>query len=448
MSSNYENEYKQKLVAPEAVAALVEDGMWVDYGWSNNVPQKFDKALADRLTDFKDLKIRSAMLLRLPEIFKVENPGDHITYVSWHMSGICRGTIDAGFGFFSPIRYSEINRYYLENADTPDIAVFQTTTMDKNGYFNFGPVNSHMKDLTRVARKIAVEVNETMPYCFGKYDESIHISEIDFIIDGKGNEPIPELPGAPISDVDKKVAEQIVAEIPNGACVQIGVGGMSSAVAILMAESDLKDLGVHTELYVDGFVEMAKNGKINGSKKSVDKGKQVYAFAAGTRELYDYLDGNSACHSAPVNYTNDVRVISSIDNFISINAAVDIDLFGQVNAESAGKRHISGAGGQLDFVLGSYLSDGGKSFICLSSSYKDKQGVVHSRIRPTLAEGSVVTDTRQNGQYIVTEYGMANLKGRTTWQRAEALIGIAHPDFREELIREAEALKIWRRSSK
>ncbi|MBQ4539064.1 MAG: butyryl-CoA:acetate CoA-transferase, partial [Oscillospiraceae bacterium] len=216
----------------------------------------------------------------------------------------------------------------------------------------------------------------------------------------------------------------------------------------LIAESDLKDLGVHTEMYVDAFVEIAKAGKINGSKKTIDKGLQVYAFGAGTQKLYDYLHENPQCKAYNVGYTNDARVIAQIDNFISINNAVDIDLFGQVNAESSGIRHISGAGGQQDFVLGAYLSNGGKSFICCASTMMDKTGNLQSRIRPTLREGSVVTDTRCNVQYLVTEYGMVNLKGATTWERAERIISIAHPDFREELIREAERMKVWRRSSK
>ncbi|MBQ2739259.1 MAG: butyryl-CoA:acetate CoA-transferase, partial [Oscillibacter sp.] len=176
-------------------------------------------------------------------------------------------------------------------------------------------------------------------------------------------------------------------------------------------------------------------------------GLQVYAFGAGTQKLYDYLHENPQCKAYNVGYTNDARVIAQIDNFISINNAVDIDLFGQVNAESSGVRHISGAGGQQDFVLGAYLSNGGKSFICCASTMRDKAGNLQSRIRPTLREGSVVTDTRCNVQYLVTEYGMVNLKGATTWERAERIISIAHPDFREELIREAERMKIWRRSS-
>jgi acyl-CoA hydrolase len=223
---------------------------------------------------------------------------------------------------------------------------------------------------------------------------------------------------------------------------------MPNAVGSLIAQSDLKDLGVHTEMYVDGFVDMAKAGKLTGARKSIDKGRQTFAFGAGTQKLYDYLDDNPACMSAPVDYTNDVRVISQLDNFMSINNAVDLDLFGQVNAESAGTKQISGAGGQLDFVLGAYLSKGGKSFICLSSTYTTKDGTIKSRIVPTLAPGSIVTDTRPNVHYIVTEYGKVCLKGLSSWQRAEKIISVAHPDFREELIAAAEKNKIWRQSNK
>ena len=200
--------------------------------------------------------------------------------------------------------------------------------------------------------------------------------------------------------------------------------------------------------YVDGFVDIALAGKITGKKKNLDKGRQVYAFAAGTQKLYDYVDRNPDVMAAPVDYTNDVRVLAQLDNFISINNAIDLDLFGQVNAESAGLRQISGTGGQLDFVMGAYLSNGGKSFICLSSTVKGKDGSVKSRIVPTLTRGSIATDPRSCVQYLVTEYGMVNLKGLSTWERAAGIINIAHPDFREDLIAEAGKMGIWRSSNK
>jgi len=270
---------------------------------------------------------------------------------------------------------------------------------------------------------------------------------VTYVVEGE-NPPMWSLGSGALTEVDQAVAELILPEIPDGACLQLGIGGMPNAVGRAIADSDLKDLGVHTEMYVDAFVDMAMAGKITGARKNLDQGRATYAFAAGTQKLYDYLHNNPACMNAPVDYVNDARVIAQLDNFISINNAVDLDLFGQVNAESAGTKHISGAGGQLDFVLGAYLSKGGKSFICCSSTVTAKDGTVSSRIRPTLQEGSIVTDTRANIHYLVTEYGMVNLKGVSTWEKAEKIISVCHPDFREELIAQAEKLRIWRRSNK
>ena len=265
------------------------------------------------------------------------------------------------------------------------------------------------------------------------------------VVEGE-NPRLAQLTDVPPTEVDRKVADLIVEQIPNGACLQLGIGGMPNAVGSLIAESDLKDLGVHTEMYVDAFVDIAKAGKITGAHKNIDRFRQTYAFGAGTKKMYDYMNENPELMSAPVDYTNDIRSISALDNFISINNCVDLDLYGQISSESSGTKQISGAGGQLDFVLGAYLSKGGKSFICCSSTFTDRQGVMHSRIRPTLLEGSIVTDTRANTHYIVTEYGVVNVKGLSTWEKAEAIISIAHPDFRDELIKEADKMKIWRRS--
>ncbi|WP_426349954.1 butyryl-CoA:acetate CoA-transferase [Alloiococcus sp. CFN-8] len=446
---NLNKEYSIKLVTAEKAVEVVKSCDWIDYGWCTGTPEALDRALAARLINLHDVKIRGGVLLKAPEIFKITNPEEHFTWNSWHMSGIERKAISQGFAFYAPIRYSELPRYYRDSKDPLDVAMLRVGPMDENGYFNFGPSASHMEAVCNKAKVVIVEVNKNMPLCLGGKagGEKIHISKIDYIVEGDNGE-LAELGSSKPQDIDEIVAKLIVEEIPNGACLQLGIGGMPNAVGSLIAKSDLKNLGVHTEMYVDAFVDIALEGKIDGSCKNIDKFKQTYAFGAGTKKLYDYLNNNEACLSAPVDYTNDVRVISALDNFISINNAVDVDLFGQVNAESSGVKHISGAGGQLDFVLGAYLSNGGKSFICCSSTYKTRDGQVRSRIMPTLNTGSVVTDTRTNTQYLVTEYGKVNLKGLTTWQRAEAIISIAHPDFREELIKEAEKMQIWRRSNK
>lgn len=444
---NFQSEYQKKLTTASEAVKVIKSGDWVDYGWCTGHPVELDKALAARANELTDIKLRGGICLWLPEIAKVEDAKEHFTWNSWHMSGIERKMIQQGMAYYSPIRYSELPRYYREHIKPNDVAMFQVAPMDEHGYFNFGPSASHLMAVCECSKVIIVEVNENMPRCLGGMEEGIHISKVDMIVEGN-NPPIGELGGGAATEVDEAVAKLIVEEIPNGACLQLGIGGMPNAVGSLIAKSDLKDLGVHTEMYVDAFVDIAKAGKINGSKKAIDKGRQTYAFGAGTKKLYDYLNKNPELMSVPVDYTNDIRSISALDNFMSINNAVDVDLFGQVNAESAGTKHISGAGGQLDFVLGAYLSKGGKSFICCSSTFQTKDGTLKSRIIPTLNPGSIVTDTRANVHYLVTEYGKVCLKGLSTWEKAEAIISIAHPNFRDELIKEAEKMKIWRRSNK
>ena len=444
---DYQAMYQQKLTTPEEAVKVVKSGDWVDYTWCTNHPVALDKALAARKDELTDVKIRGGVTMWMPEIAKADDAGDHFTWHSWHCSGIDRKIMKKGMGYFSPMRYSELPRFYRENL-APVVVMLQVSPMDAHGNFNFGLAASHLADMMARAKCLIVEVNQNMPWVYGLTGTEINIQDVTYVVEGD-NPPVAQLGGGgEPTDVDRAVANLVVPEIPNGACLQLGIGGMPNTIGAMIAQSDLKDLGVHTEMYVDGFVDMALAGKITGAHKSIDRGRQTYAFAAGSQKLYDYLNNNPACMGAPVDYTNDVRVVAQLDNFISINNAVDVDLFGQVNAESSGVRHISGAGGQLDFVLGAYLSKGGKSFICCSSTVKGKDGTLTSRIRPTLREGSIVTDTRSNLHYLVTEYGIVNLKGLATWQRAEAIIGIAHPDFREELIRQAEAMGIWRKSNK
>lgn len=439
-------EYQKKLITAEQAASLVKSGDWVDYGWCVCHSYAVDQAIAARAHELTDVKVWGGVTMWMPAIAQVENAGDHFTWNSWHCSGVDRKINEKGFGFYSPIRYSEVPRYYRENVEPIDVAICQVTPMDSQGYFNFSCSPSHQMATFDVAKIKIVEVNKNMPRGLGGSDVGIHVSQVDYIVEGP-NPPLAQLGSIPATDVDKAVARLIVDEIPNGACLQLGIGGMPNTVGSLIAESDLKDLGVHTEMYVDAFVDISMAGKINGSKKNIDKGRQAYAFAAGTQKLYDFINDNPSIMAATVDYTNDPRVIGQLDNFISINNAVEIDLYGQVSAESSGIKQISGTGGQLDFVMGAYYSKGGKSFICLSSAY-GKAGAQKSRIVPTLAPGSIATDPRTTTMYVVTEYGKVNLKGKATWQRAEALISVAHPDFRDELIAAAEKQNIWRRSNK
>ncbi len=447
---SYQDEYKQKLKTADEAVQVVKSGDWLDYGWSICTANALDKALAKRMENLTDINIRGGILTRRPAIFDVPNAADHFAWNSWHMSGIERKAVKEGFSFYIPLRYSELPGYYRDCIKSLDVAMFQVAPMDEHGYFNFGPGGSHLKAVCECAKTVIVEVNKNMPVCLGGFDNCVHISDVSMIVEGE-NPPMETLGGSggEPSAVDMAVANLVVPEIPDGACLQLGIGSMPNTIGKMIAESDLKDLGVHTEMYVDAFVDMAAAGKLTGLRKPFDRGRQVYAFAAGSQKLYDYINNNPACMAAPVSYVNDIARVSQIDNFISINGAVDIDLFGQVSSESSGIHHISGAGGQQDFVMGAYLSKGGKSFICCSATVKDKKtGEEHSRIRPTLLEGSIATCTRTNLHWLVTEYGKFNAKGKSTWERAEGLIGIAAPQFRDELIAEAEKMHIWRRSNK
>ena len=446
---SYQEEYQQKLTTADKAVEAVQSGMWVDYGWCACTANALDRALAKRLPELTDVNIRGGILTRRPAIFDIPHAASHFTWNSWHMSGIERKAIREGFAYYIPLRYSELPGYYRDCIKTLDVAMFQVAPMDEHGWFNFGPGGSHLKAVCECAKTVILEVNKNIPVCLGGFENCVHISDVDMIVEGE-NPPMDVLGGSgEPNEVDMAVAKLVVPEIPNGACLQLGIGSMPNAIGKMIAESDLRDLGVHSEMYVDAFVDMSMAGKITGACKPFDRFRQTYAFAAGSQKLYDFLNNNPECMAAPVSYVNDIARVSQIDNFISINGAVDIDLYGQVSSESSGTHHISGAGGQQDFVMGAYLAKGGKSFICCSSTVKDKKtGELHSRIRPTLLEGSVVTATRTNLHYLVTEYGIFNAKGKSTWERAEGLISLAHPQFRDELIAAAEKMQIWRRSNK
>lgn len=299
----------------------------------------------------------------------------------------------------------------------------------------------------RKARTVVVEVNTRSPRCLGGLDESIHISQVSRVVEGP-NSQLVQLPEPQAHEADRQIARHVMALLEDGSTIQLGIGALPNIVGEMIAQSDLKDLGVHTEMLADSYVDMYAAGRITGRRKAIDRGKMVYTFAMGSQKLYDFLDDNPAAAIFPVRYTNDPAVIARNPKVVAINNAVEIDLFTQVSSESAGARQISGTGGQLDFMLGAYGSEGGKGLICINSTFRRKDGTTGSRIVPTLSAGTIVTCPRSIVHYVVTEFGCAQMKAKSTWQRTEALIQLAHPDFREPLIKDAEALGIWRRSNK
>jgi acyl-CoA hydrolase len=336
------------------------------------------------------------------------------------------------------MNFGETPDYYRRFCDV-DVAVLKTTPMDAHGFFNFGPSVTYHKAVTEKAKTVIVETNTAMPCVFG-VENGVHISDVDYVIDG-GVGTLPELKNAKASPVDLKVAELIVPEVGDGACIQIGIGGMANTVCEMLAAAPVKDLGVHTEMFVDSLVSLYNAGKVTGAHKRIDRYQMTYTFAAGSAEMYRFLDRNPACAAKPVDVTNLPHNIMQNDNVVSICNAAMIDLSGQVCAESAGIRHISGTGGQLQFVRGAYASRGGKSFICFAST-REREGKCASRIVADLGTCNIVSTPRTDVMYVVTEFGMVNLKGKSVPERALALISIAHPDYREELERKAREYRL------
>ena len=439
-------EYRSKLCTAEEAVRLVKSGDWVDYGSNNGYPSTLDAALARRRDELHNVKVRGN-LLRGPLAVVECDPGmEHFVYNSWHCSGYERKLCDVGRAFFTPMLFRDLDRYYHQYL-TVDVAMLSVAPMDENGYFNLSGALGAERGIADTAKKIIVEVNENLPRIKGEPSEvGIPLERVDAIVEA-GRIPLWEMKSPEPSDIDRQIAGHVLPLIPDGAVIQLGIGGMPNALGELLAESDLKDLGMHTELCSDGYLALFKAGKLTNAKKTLHTGKGVLGLAIGSQELFDWVNENDAVLGAPLSYVNNPFVIAQNDKMISINGCLNVDLYGQVASESAGTRQISGTGGQLDFVTGAAMSKGGRSFLCLPSTFTDKKGVLHSRILPQMG-GDIITTPRSQAATIVTEYGAADLTGRSTWERAARLIDIAHPDFREELIRKAEEQRIWLPSNK
>ena len=408
--------------------------MWVDYGEVLGGPDVFDAALAARKLELRDVKIRNCLSMRPRAVLEADPASAHFHLFSWHFSGYDRRKCDAGQAGYIPVNLGEIADYYRRFVAPPDIFVVKACPVDANGYFNFSGANLWTRAIVARAKIIIVETCATLPYCFG-IDNGLHISEVDYIVQGD-NAPLPELPNLAPTDIDRAVARLISNEVGDGACLQVGIGSMPNAACSLLRDSGVRNLGIHSEMLTDGLIDLYKAGLVTGTAKQLDPGKIVASFAVGSQYMYDAVNNNPDFLFRDTEYTNMPHVTMQNDNFITINNTTQMDLQGQAASESDGHRHISGTGGQLQFVRGGYASRGGKSIICLSSTY-NKRGAPRSRIVFDLTQGNVVTVPRSDVMYVVTEYGIANLKGKSIAQRAKLLIGLAHPDFREGLERQA-----------
>lgn len=431
MVSDFQNEYQKKLISAEEAAGLVKSGMWVDYGAICGFPSLIDEKLAQRVAELKDVKIRAEnSQTQLP---KVDPNQEHFIHNSWFFSRLERGYHVGGACSYIPFSLGEGPRIYREwIKDDVDITFIEVTPMNDQGFFNFGASITRQKAACEVAKKVVVEVNETMPWLPGGYDEVVHISQVYHVVENHEYR-IPEFAGEPITPADEAIAGHIASLIKSGSTVQLGVGAIPSAVGRLMIKQGLKDLGIHSEVFNDAMLELIEAGVVNCSKKNLNQGRAVHCFAAGSQKLYKFMDKNRLLAGFPVDYTNNPYIIAQNENQIAINSALRVDLRGQVCSESVGFRHISGTGGQLEFTRGAYMSPGGKAFICLRATRTNKEGKMVSSIVPNLEQGDMVTVPATDISYVVTEFGAVNLKGKTCWQRAKAMISLAHPNFRAEL---------------
>ncbi len=423
--------YRQKLVSPEQAVKIINSGdiIWMPLaGTEANI---LCKALCDRKDELEGVVMRQMLQGRKQPYF---DPAfaPHIFIDSWFTGGAGRKHVQEGHGTFTANTFNEVPRL-IRQSGRVDAVMFTAAPMDEHGYLNFGLGCDYTPAALELARKVIVEVNPNMPRTGGS--NNIHISKVDYVVEC--NEPIIELPVAPITELEEKIGAHVAELIEDGSTLQVGVGGVPNAVCKFLEHK--KDLGVHTEMVVDGLMGLVESGAVNGSKKSIHKGKFIGTFALGTKKLYNFMNNNPSIEMLPVDYTNNPYIIGQNSKMVSINATVEVDLFGQCCSESIGTVHWSGSGGQLDYARGANVCPDGKGFITLNSTAK---GGTISKIVPTLTPGALVTTGKNDVDHVVTEYGVAKLRGKSMRERALALINIAHPDFRDELRHAAKKMNL------
>ena len=446
---DYLSEYKRKLVSPEEAVKVVKSGDNVFYGYFAMSPRVLDEALGKRVArgEFSHITVNADAISEIPAVLKADTEHKYVMYHSNHFSATERKLSDQGLCYFRPSNFGMTPHALVHgHIDKPHVMMVTVSSMNANGYFNFSTSTCLTKEICDCADTVIVEVNDQAPVCLGSGGECIHISQVDYIVEHSA--PMYTIPSEiPTTETDKKIAELVIDEISDGSCLQFGIGGLPNTIGKLIANSGLKDLGIHSEMMADCFIDLFEKGIVNGAKKQLETNKMTYTFALGSQRLYDFIHNNPSCLTMPVAVSNSPDRIAMNDKQMSINNAMEIDLFGQVSSESYGFRQISGTGGQLDFTIGATKSKGGKAMLCLSSTTL-KKGQTKSRIVPYFKPGTIVTVPRSYVSYILTENGIVNLMGKSTYQRAELLISIAHPDFHDDLIKAAQEMNIWTRTNK
>ncbi len=421
---NLQKLYAEKKKDAAEIAAMFPDGANLMTDIALSEPKSLLEALAAGPESEKKRNLTVYTILDIyPMSWYQEDRREDIRGVTWFSGGGAASAVNAGFADVMPCYYRDIPSLIAQNPQI-NILCLSVSPMDSHGYFSMGCTTSASAELLERADCIILEVNKQMPRSLSS--PLIHISQVTALCEA--DYPLPVSGTAVIDEISKAIGGYIAEEIPDGATIQLGIGAVPDAVGMALKEKH--HLGIHTEMFTDSMVELIECGAVDNSLKPIHRGRSVTTFAYGSKRIYDYIDDNPAMEILPVNYVNDPKVIAQHPNFISVNAAVEVDFFGQVCAESLGTRHISGTGGQVDYVRGAVESDGGKSFIAFPSTAA--KGTV-SRIAPTLSEGAIVTTSKNDVDHIVTEYGVAKLRGKTLSQRTKALIAIAHPKFREEL---------------
>ncbi|NMM61719.1 acetyl-CoA hydrolase/transferase family protein [Clostridium sp. P21] len=418
--------YKSKLVTANTAVSVIKSGDRVVLGHAAGEPTTLINAMIANKENYRDVELINMVVITQGEYAK-EGMEKYYKNNSIFASASTRDSIESGRGDFTPCFFHEIPKLFKKGDLPVDVALIQVSYPDEHGYCSFGVSNDYTKPAAECAKIVVAEINDKMPRTMG--DSFIHLSKIDYIVET--SHPITELQPPKIGEVEKSIGENCASLIEDGSTLQLGIGAVPDAVLLFL--KDKKDLGIHSEMISDGVVELVEAGVITNKKKTLHPGKIVVAFLMGTKRLYDFVNDNPMVEMYPVNYVNNPTVIMKNYKMVSINSCVQVDLMGQVCSESIGSKQISGVGGQVDFVRGANMSEDGISIIAIPSTAS--KGRV-SRIVPLLNNGAAVTTSRNDVDYIVTEYGIAKLKGKTLKDRARALINIAHPDFREGLIEE------------